>query len=426
MVSRLRSLRSSTGRLYYGWTMLTALALAEVTSWGILYYAFPVFLEPMRAEFGWSIAQMTGAYSLALLLAGLAAIPVGWWLDKHGPRLLMTVGSCVAVLLVIAWSQTSNLLGFYLIWAGIGLVMAAVLYEPAFFVVATWFERLRSRAINWLTFVAGFASVVYLPLTGWLVENYDWRTTLLILAGILAAGTIPIHALVVRNRPANLGLRVDGGREPVEETQPETSPAPAMGPRDALRDVAFWWLNAAFVLAMLSAVSITVHLIPYLMSQGYSAGFAATATGLIGAAALPGRLIFTPLGGRLERRYVVSLMFLLQTASLVALLLADSRTGVLIFVLLFGAGFGAITPARAALIAEMYGAARYGTIAGITSLCVTLARAAAPLGAGLLYAAFEGYDPVIIVLIAVSAAAALTVLGARPQVRREMVSPYAA
>src|SRR5690606_5518533 len=110
--------------------------LTEITSWGILYYAFSVFLTPIKNSQGWSVAEITGAYSLALLLSGVAAIPVGRWLDRHGPRVLMTIGSVAATALVVAWSRVDSLLGFYLVWAGIGLAMAAVLYEPAFQVVA--------------------------------------------------------------------------------------------------------------------------------------------------------------------------------------------------------------------------------------------------------------------------------------------------
>jgi MFS family permease len=98
--------------LYYGWVLVFTLALTETTSWGILYYAFTVFLTPMQAELGWSRADLTGAFSVALLLSGLAGIPVGRWLDRHGPRLLMTLGSCVASLLVLAWAKVERLTTF--------------------------------------------------------------------------------------------------------------------------------------------------------------------------------------------------------------------------------------------------------------------------------------------------------------------------
>jgi MFS family permease len=103
----------------------------------VLYYAFSVFLVPMQEELGWSRAAMTGAFSLALLFSGWAGVPVGRWLDRYGPRALMTVGSLAATGLVLAWGAVTNLPAFYLIWAGTGITMAAVLYEPAFVVVAS-------------------------------------------------------------------------------------------------------------------------------------------------------------------------------------------------------------------------------------------------------------------------------------------------
>ena len=401
--------RRVEGGVYYGWVMLLAVAAAQITSWGILYYGFAVFIEPMRDEFGWSLTQTTGAYSLGLLLSGAAAIPVGRWLDRHGPRALMTVGSALAATLVAAWSRVDSLLGLYLIWAGIGLVMATVLYEPAFYIVAAWFNRLRGRALTVLTFVGGFASVIYIPLAAWLTRAYDWRAALLALAGILAVGTIPIHALLLRHRPSELGLLPDGGM-----VVADAAGAPPVGRtlHEALRDRAFWWLTAAFVLGMTAAMAVTVHLIPYLMGAGYSAGFAASAAGAIGLLALPGRLVFTPLGSRVPRRYVTALIFGLQASSLLVLVAWQSTTGVVLFVALFGAGFGAITPARAALVAEMYGSAHYGSISGVLAVAATGARGIAPVGAGVLFGLFGGYTGVFWTLFALSALAAVAAVQA--------------
>jgi MFS family permease len=176
--------------IYYGWVLVLTLAVTETTSFGVLYYAFTVFIDPMQEDLGWSRAALTGAFSLAQLVSGIAAIPVGRWLDRHGPRVLMTVGSCVAALLVLAWSRVVHLPAFYLIWAAVGIAGAAVLYEPAFVVVANWFVRRRSRALTVLTFIAGFASVIYIPLASWLVEAQGWRNALVTLALILALRTI--------------------------------------------------------------------------------------------------------------------------------------------------------------------------------------------------------------------------------------------
>jgi MFS family permease len=396
--------------VYYGWVMVLTLALTETTSWGILYYAFTVFLTPMQEELGWSRAAMTGAFSLALLLSGAAGIPTGRWLDRHGPRLLMALGSCAATLLVLAWAGVQNLTTFYLIWVGIGLTMAAVLYEPAFYVVATWFVRQRGRALTALTLIAGLASVIYIPLAGWLVQRQGWRGALYSLAVILAVSTIPPHACVLRRRPEDLGLTPDGTPAGLPERPAEAAEAPGVPAGVALRDAAFWWLSAAFFLGQLATAAVAVHLVPYLIGQGYAPEFAAVIAGLIGVMALPGRLIFTPLGDRLPRQRVTACLFLVQTLALLVLLLAHGVVGVYTFVVLFGMGFGAMTPARAALVADLYGPRHYGQINGVLALFVTASRALAPVSAGAVYDWVGHYQPMFWGLLVASAIATVAVL----------------
>ncbi len=397
-------------RVYYGWVQVVALAVTETTSYGILYYSFAVFLTPMAAELGWSRGELTGAYSLGLLISGLGAVPVGRWLDRRGPRLLMTAGSVLATLLVFAWSRVTTLPAFYAVQALIGVACAGVLYEPAFAVVAKWFVRLRGRALTVLTFIAGFASVIYIPLSSHLVQTQGWRQALVTLAVVIGVGTIPLHALVLRNRPEDLGLRPDGGLAPAPDAAPVAEPS--ITPGQALRDPTFWWLTTGFFLIILCATVMTVHLIPYLIDRGYDASFAAWAAGLIGIMALPGRLVFTPLGDLVPRRYVTAAIFLCQAASVVALLVVPGTVGVVAFVVLFGAGFGAITPARVALIADVYGRANYGTIGGVLASFVLGARALAPVGAGAFYDAAGTYLPVFWALAGLSALAAVAVLRA--------------
>ncbi|MDQ4099013.1 MAG: MFS transporter, partial [Chloroflexota bacterium] len=183
--------------------------------------------------------------------------------------------------------------------------------------------------------------------------------------------------------------------------------------RHVLRSLAFWALGGGFFLVMAAVVAVTIHLIPYLQEQGFSASDAASAAGLVGLLALPGRLIFTPLGGVVPRQVVTALIFALEAAAIVVLIGADTWAEVMLFVILFGAGFGAITPARAALVADMYGATAYGTISGVLGAFITGARALAPVGASVLVAWWGSYTPVLWFLAALATVAALLVLGAR-------------
>ncbi|SDX75424.1 hypothetical protein SAMN05661080_01066 [Modestobacter sp. DSM 44400] len=121
--------------------MAWALSVTETFAYGVLFYSFAVFLVPMREALDASTAQLSAALSLAMGVTGVAAVGVGRWLDRHGPRWLMTGGSLLGGASVVAWSQARDLTHLYLAFVGVGLAGAAVLYEPAFALINTWFRR---------------------------------------------------------------------------------------------------------------------------------------------------------------------------------------------------------------------------------------------------------------------------------------------
>lgn len=406
-------MRRLTGGLYYGWVLVLTLGVTETVSYGVLSYAFTVFVLPMQAELGWPRATISGALSLAFLVSAVAGLPVGRWLDLHGPRWLMTIGSIAATGLVLAWSAVADLFTFYLIWFGIGLTLAAVLYEPAFAVVATWFVHYRGRALTLLTFMAGFASVIFLPLTGWLVATQGWRAALVTLAIVLGVGTIPLHALVLRRRPEDLGLAPDGDRPSASWDQARPRSETSVPTGVALRQPDFWWLTVSFCFNAVGIGALFVHLVPYLIERGYEPGLAAAATGLAGLLALPGRLVFTPLGDRLPRQLLTGFLLALQGVALLALLLIRNDFGVYAYIILFGAGYGAVTPARVAIMAGLYGREHFARITSVLSLFTIVSRAAGPLVAGAAYDRLGNYELVFWVLCAVSLLSGVTVLPIR-------------
>jgi MFS family permease len=416
---------------YYGWVLVWTLGFTETVSWGILNYAFGVFLAPMEQELGWSRATLSGAFSVALLLSGLAAVLVGRWLDARGPRVPMTAGACAGTLLVLAWSAVRTVPAFYAIWAGIGLTMATVLYDPAFAVIAVWFERRRARALTIVTLMAGLASTIFVPLSDWLIRVQGWRQALITLAVVLGAATIVPHATLLRRRPADVGQHVDGlqpaagDRDIVPTTSASSAVPSSAGPRggsapvtghsalDAVRHASFRWLAIALCLHALGATAISVHLVPYLRGRGYDAALAAAATGAVGAAQLLGRLLFAPAGGRYPLHRIAAVSLAVQPLAIGVLLLVPGGVGLWAFVVLFGAARGAMTLARPSLVAALYGAARYGRVSGVLSLSITLTQAAAPFALGAAYDALGTYAPALSVLAALSCVASLAVLRAR-------------
>src|SRR5262245_55515403 len=252
--------------------MVFALGVTETTSWGIAFYAYSVLVVPMQAELGWSRAAVTGAFSVALATSALAAVPVGRWIDRHGARALMTAGSVLSVLLILAWSRVVGLAAFYALFVGVGVAQAMVLYEPSFAVVAAWFRRDRGRALTLLTTMAAFASTIFLPLTAVLVEWQGWRGALVSLAAVPAVVTLPLHALVLRRRPEGLGLGVDVAA-PAEAAAAGSEASLTV--RAALRGRSFWWLALAFSLSTVLVTAQSVHFVPYLVGAGHGPALAA-------------------------------------------------------------------------------------------------------------------------------------------------------
>ena len=408
------------GGLFYGWVLVIMLGITQTITWGILYYGFTVMLPVLEAEQGWSRGQMSGAFSLAILLSGIFAAPVGRWLDERGPRLLMTAGSISATLLLLALSQVTSLAQFYVVWALIGVTMSAVLYEPAFAVVTAWFERKRTRAITSVTLMAGLASTIFMPIESWLIELQGWRMALVTLAGFLALTTIPAHALLLRRRPADLGLHVDG-----EPPAAGSSSGPAAGPRAAagkrppvsvaaaLREPAFRWLAVAFSLATVTNIAIGVHLVAYLQDRAFDATFAATATGMVGAMQVAGRIVLMVLGARVSFRVTSAIVLGIQPISILVLLLAPGVAGVFAFIFLFGMMKGALTLMRPAVVVHLYGRERYATMAGALAAFVMGATALAPISAGAAYDLLHSYDPLFWTFVALSAVPVGAVLLAR-------------
>ncbi|MCY3864732.1 MAG: MFS transporter [Chloroflexi bacterium] len=378
-------------RLYYGWIIALVLAITETVSYGVLFYAFPVFIAPMEAEFGWSRGALSGAFSLSLLIAGLVALPIGYWLDKRGARLLMTAGSIGATVMVLLWSRVDRFPEFVAVMALMGFFGAAILYEPAFAVIATWFARKRGRAMAIVTFIAGFASTIFTPLSHALLEAYGWREAILILAIILGAITIPLHALFLRRNPADLGLETDG-----EANTAQASESPITNLRAVLRSRYFWLLTMAFSLSTLSIYAVRIHFIPLLISVKIQPGSAALASGAIGVMQVVGRMIFAPVEARFSSRTMAIGVFALLSVSLAILLLGSAPWLVVLFVALFGMAIGSHTLTRPLMVADAYGAAFYGRISSSMVIFLTLAGTMSPFAAGVLFDLFGSYSPMLI------------------------------
>ncbi|MEU4511121.1 MFS transporter [Nonomuraea wenchangensis] len=270
-----------------GRRVVTALAVTQTTGYGVLYYAFPVFLVPMAHDLHAINAQVAAVLTVSVLTASVltasvlitavCAPPAGRWLDAHGGRALMTLGSLLGAGAVLAWSQVTAPWQLHLVFATIGIACSMVLYEAAFAVIIAWYgadARGRARGILALTIVAGFASSIFTPLTGLLVDAYGWRQALVVLGLVYGLAAIPLHAPVIR-RPAHARtLEAAGERADLV--------------RAAVRRRPFWLLVTAFTASGGAVAVIAVVLVTSLIHLGHSPVLAATLAGLLGVLSVTG------------------------------------------------------------------------------------------------------------------------------------------
>lgn len=376
------------------WPAVWALSVTEIISWGTLYYAISVLILPIEQEMGWSRDSIVGAFSLSLLFAGIGAVPTGILIDRLGGRTVMAAGSFISAMLLALLSRTHSIAVFYFLWAGLGLTMAMVLYEPAFAVITTGFRGNARKAITTLTLAGGLASSVFWPLTQGLVTALGWRQTLMVLASLHLLVCTPLHAFLL---PESSKRQPKGGKAP-EGLGNDRKGAALTG---ILKTRAFWMLAIAFAAHMLAYSSLSVHLIVMLREKGFSIQNAVWFASLIGPMQIAGRIGEFAIGSRYRTEHVTFFALALLPLALIGFGLAGSSWGMVVLVVaLCGSSNGIMTIARGTIPAALFGFEHYGTVNGALSAPVVASRALGPLIASLVWSSLGNYDAVLWILAA--------------------------
>lgn len=367
------------------WRFVSALSIAVTISYGTIFYAFALIIDPMERELGWSKTALTAAFSLALGSSALFSVPVGRLIDLGHGRTVMTGGSILAALLLGLWAMVSNYPAFMMIWFGLGIAMSAVLYEPAFAVLAGHLGLLTRRGITVMTLVAGFASTIFIPLTHLLIEALGWRTALLVLAAL----NLGLCAVLQ-------GLSIPGAAGRVGHGHPSHTQPSAANARRVLSSASFWFFVVTSVLQGMISTGIPVHLIPMLVERGFSLDAAVAAFAVVGPAQVAARFL-TGFGERalsLKGIGVLTMGLNVLAFGLLPFIPAGSWL-IMLFAAFYGASNGMMTIVRALLPPELFGRENYGVIQGMISLPVRVAMAATPFAFGALWAWWGSYGAVV-------------------------------
>ncbi|MFF8263704.1 MFS transporter [Streptomyces virginiae] len=381
--------------------VLPALCVTQITSWGVLYYAFPVLNPAITRDTGWPASATTAAFSAALIVSAAVGIFVGRVLDRQGPRTVMTAGSVLGPLSLLVVAAAPNLAVFTTGWLVAGAAMAATFYPPAFAALTRWWAPDHIRALTVVTLAGGLASTVFAPLTAVLADHYSWRTTYAVLAGILAALTIPTHALALR---APWPPAPHGGCH-----------QSAAGPDPAVRSRAFWMLAATFAFSGLAMYAAVITLVPLFLERGYTTAQAAWALGLGGAGQTLGRTLYAAVARHTGTITRTAALVALGGLTTTAFALIPGPYALLVALsVLAGIVRGNLTLLQATAVTDRWGTTHYGRLSGLLAAPAHTAAALAPFAGTLIAGPLGGYPALFAVLAALSAAAAITAIGTRP------------
>jgi MFS family permease len=399
---RLESLRAA----WRTWWRVVLLGVLTVGSYGIAVYSFGVIISPVHEQTGWSVGSLSAAFTLLSVIGGVASLGSGWMLDRFGARPIM-IGSLVAgsgCLLAAASAETAW--QFVLAWgAGGGIISAGLFYNVTMAVTTRLYPEQRVRAFAILTFVGGFAAVIYFPLAGLLVDLLEWRMALRVLVVLMALHVLPAAILI------------SGGGASRSATGPHHGHAASVQHGSVLR--AFrtrevLQMVAMFSLAAMAFGAIQVHHVPAMEAAGISLGAATTIASVRGLLSLPGRAFMEPVVRRLGVTGAIGAVYLLMAAGTLPLVMSGNLAWPLVFMLVTGLVFGTISPLHGLYAAEVFGERRIGTLMGMQSLVVSLVSATGPVLLGLTVDVTGGYE-VEIVLTAALFAAAFGLLTLRPR-----------
>ena len=342
------------------------LCITELVAWGVLFYAMPVAADTMSGDTGWSQSSIYGAFSAGLVVSAFVGIPLGWVLERHGPRYVMVAGSLGTIPGIALVATAHSYAQLVVAWLVLGLAMPSLFYQAAFTACSNWMGDQRVKGLTAVTLAGGLASTVFAPLTSVLLGHSHWRTTWVILGVILIVVLVPLQWFFLTPQWT-----------PVVKN-PDTASVGSI-----VRSARFIGLSASITTFSLCGFAVCMTIVSLMVERGFGHAFGATVLGVIGVGQLLGRLGFGRFSshtGRLMRN--LTIVAVLVLATLLFVVIPGPLWLMIPIAILLGASRGAGTLMHATMVVDTWGPERYGALVGIFSMPITLSQALAPwLGA---------------------------------------------
>ncbi|SFM14903.1 Predicted arabinose efflux permease, MFS family [Bradyrhizobium sp. NFR13] len=365
---------------HYRWVIVAAGGLLGCVAIGGMF-SLPVFLQPIARDTGWSVTGISSAMTIGFLAMAVTSMIWGTLSDRMGPLPVVLTGSVVLASSLALASLATSLVAFQFVFGLMVGGATAAIFAPMMAAVTGWFDTHRSLAVSLVSAGMGMAPMTMSPLAAWLVSNHDWRTSMQIVALVVAAIMIPV-SLLVRRAPALEGAPPAPSAEPV---QAEMSRA------QALRSPQFIILLLTNFFCCATHSGPIIHTVSYAISCGIPIVAAVTIYSVEGLAGMGGRIAFGLLGDRFGAKRILVLGLLAQAFGALGFVFVRELGGFYTVASVFGFIYAGTMPLYAVLARENFPLRMMGTVIGGTAMAGSLGMATGPLAGGLIYDAFASY-----------------------------------
>src|SRR6476661_2709854 len=366
--------RSGMTNSRYRWVIVAAGGLLGCVAIGGMF-SLPVFLQPITRDTGWSVTGVSSAMTIGFLAMAFTSMIWGTLSDRLGPRPVVLTGSIVLAASLALASHATSLLAFQVIF---GLMVGgsiAAIFAPMMAAVTGWFDTHRGLAVSLVSAGMGMAPLTMSPLAAWLVSNHDWRTSMQIVAAVVAGIMIPVSLLVRRAPALESGHSAPSG---------DGSPQAEMSMAQALRSPQFTILLLTNFFCCATHSGPIIHTVSYAISCGIPLIAAVTIYSVEGLAGLGGRIAFGLLGDRFGAKRVLVLGLLVQAFGALAYVFVRELAAFYAVAALFGFIYAGVMPLYAVLARENFPLRMMGTVIGGTAMAGSLGMATGPLAGGLI------------------------------------------
>jgi len=420
-----------SGRFFYGWFIVGILFFISIIDGGFTYI-FSAFLKPLSQEFGWTRAETAGAFSLYLLAAGLVLPLWGWLADHSGVRLVFLISALIDGLALFLLSYVGSLTAFYALYLFLGIGLGGIGPTTVGKIISEWFVAKRGRAMGIALIGAGAGGLVLVPLTGFLIETFNWRIAYWGLAALALGGMLPLVWFFLTDTPGEKGL-APLGQESItiddnSTTEERGSEADGWTLKEALYSPTFWLLGVAFCLGLMAALAVIAHQVAFLQDAGLTLESASTIAGATLGMSMGGRYAIGWVSERTRHlHFVLSFCLVMQAAGIGMLLCLSARDflAVAVFISLFGVGYGGLVVLWPLIIGHDFGLRAFGAIAGsLGTVAASLGGAVGPVVVGAIYDQTGSYFWAFVactVVLLLGASAAL--MAPEPSIAHPVLAP---